>query len=88
MCRGGGLYKDVMISINPLTYSEGIFSWFPMYIPIREPVFLRKGEEMSAYFWRYFDSKKVWYEWTISLGRGLVPLHNVNGNNFPINLMI
>ena len=29
------LYKDINISINPATFSAGMFSWFPLYIPIR-----------------------------------------------------
>ena len=29
------LYKDIAISINPKTFSEGMFSWFPLYFPIR-----------------------------------------------------
>lgn len=29
------LYKDVHISINPQTHSDGMFSWFPIMFPIR-----------------------------------------------------
>lgn len=29
------LYKDVMLSINPATHSPGMFSWFPIFFPIR-----------------------------------------------------
>jgi len=29
------LYKDIAISINPKTFSEGMFSWFPLYFPLR-----------------------------------------------------
>lgn len=29
------LYKDVTLSINPKTHSEGMFSWFPIYFPIK-----------------------------------------------------
>lgn len=28
------LYRDVHISINPPTHSEGMMSWFPIYFPI------------------------------------------------------
>jgi protein arginine N-methyltransferase 5 len=28
------LFDDVMISINPKTASNGMFSWFPVYFPI------------------------------------------------------
>jgi hypothetical protein len=29
------LYKDVNISILPATYSHGMFSWFPIFFPLR-----------------------------------------------------
>lgn len=29
------LYKDVVLSIVPETYSEGMFSWFPIFFPIK-----------------------------------------------------
>ena len=29
------LYKDIMISINPATHSKGMFSWFPIFFPLR-----------------------------------------------------
>ena len=34
------LYKDVMLSINPQTYSENMVSWFPIIFPlqVREPI--------------------------------------------------
>jgi protein arginine N-methyltransferase 5 len=82
------LYKDVMLSINPSTYSEGMFSWFPMYIPIRNPVRVRKGEDITALFWRHFDSKKVWYEWSVGTEGDITPIHNVNGQNFPVHLTV
>ena len=32
------LYDGVMISINPATFSTGMFSWFPVFIPLRVPL--------------------------------------------------
>ena len=32
------LYKDTMISIHPHTHSPGMFSWFPIFFPIRVSV--------------------------------------------------
>ncbi len=29
------LFDDVLMSIHPATHSEGMFSWFPIYFPIR-----------------------------------------------------
>lgn len=28
------LYKDIILSINPLTHTPGMFSWFPMFFPM------------------------------------------------------
>ena len=32
------LYKDIIISTEPRTESVGMFSWFPLYLPLRHPV--------------------------------------------------
>lgn len=34
------LYADVHISIHPKTFSTGMFSWFPLFIPIRTPMYV------------------------------------------------
>ena len=36
------LYKDVTLSINPATHSPGMFSWFPIFFPIKTMVHLKK----------------------------------------------
>lgn len=33
------LFGDVTLSIEPDTHSDGMFSWFPIYFPLREPPF-------------------------------------------------
>jgi protein arginine N-methyltransferase 5 len=32
------LYKDVHLSIFPPTHTPNMFSWFPIYFPLRTPV--------------------------------------------------
>jgi protein arginine N-methyltransferase 5 len=59
------LYKDVIISINPPTHSEGMFSWFPLFFPLKIPMYAKKGSKIVAHFWRLHDAKKVWYEWCV-----------------------
>ena len=54
------LYKSHCLSIVPESFSEGMFSWFPIYFPIREPVFLPRGSKLDLHFWRRVDSHKVW----------------------------
>lgn len=33
------LYKDITLSIEPFTHTPGMFSWFPIYFPIRVSYF-------------------------------------------------
>ena len=35
------LYKDITFSTVPETFSTGMFSWFPMFIPIENPLHIR-----------------------------------------------
>jgi protein arginine N-methyltransferase 5 len=34
------LYKDVHLSIFPPTHTPNMFSWFPIYFPLRTPIHL------------------------------------------------
>merc|ERR1712228_914133 len=45
------LYRGTRISIHPDRPSEGMFSWFPIYFPLREPVFLRRGQTIRSHWW-------------------------------------
>jgi protein arginine N-methyltransferase 5 len=60
------LYKDVVISIHPPTFSDGMFSWFPVYIPIKNPMFVKKDEKIDVSMWRLENPQKVWYEWAVT----------------------
>lgn len=59
------LYRDVYISIDPRSFSEGMFSWFPLFLPFRVPVYVRQGEELEVYLAREGDDHRVWYEWAV-----------------------
>ncbi|GLE06741.1 hypothetical protein PINS_up016226 [Pythium insidiosum] len=82
------LYDDVTLSIHPETHSDGMFSWFPIYFPLRQPVGVEQGNSMRVSFWRMVGGSKVWYEWTMSVGGGLTraPVHNPNGRSYWIGL--
>jgi protein arginine N-methyltransferase 5 len=86
------LYKDVTISIHPKTHSPGMFSWFPIYFPLRTPVQVPRGATVSLQFWRLTDAKKVWYEWTAAVhGKDgeemtVLPIHNVAGRSYYVGL--
>lgn len=79
------LYKDVKISINPSTFSDGMFSWFPIYFPIANPVYVEGGKLLTVHMWRCVSSQKVWYEWCIS-EPSVTPIHNPNGRSHSIGL--
>lgn len=80
------LFGDVTLSINPATHSDGMFSWFPIYFPLREPMRVEYEQELHVSFWRCVSSTKVWYEWTMSAGKQNAPLHNPNGRSYWIGL--
>jgi len=77
------LYKDHAVSIEPTTLSDGMFSWFPIYFPIKNPVVLRKGDRFKSHWWRCSNEKKVWYEWTISEPSPQA-VHNPGGRSYYI----
>lgn len=79
------LYKSHCLSIVPESYSEGMFSWFPIYFPIREPVVLPGGSNLELHFWRLVDSHKVWYEWSIT-SPVPIPIHNPKARSYFIGL--
>ncbi|KAF2362290.1 PRMT5 oligomerization domain [Trinorchestia longiramus] len=79
------LYKDVKISIRPETHSPGMFSWFPILFPIKEPVHVREGEMIDIHFWRCVNKKNVWYEWCVTDPVSSA-IHNPNGRAYTIGL--
>ncbi|KAJ9601448.1 hypothetical protein L9F63_000396, partial [Diploptera punctata] len=79
------LYKDIVLSIVPETHSKGMFSWFPIFFPVREPVHLQSGSNLEVHFWRLCSKKNVWYEWSITKPVP-VPVHNPNGRSYTIGL--
>ncbi|XP_076622619.1 protein arginine N-methyltransferase 5 [Colletes latitarsis] len=79
------LYKNITLSIEPSTHTPGMFSWFPIFFPIKEPVQLKAGEQIVLHFWRQCSPKNVWYEWCISKPI-LGPIHNPIGRSYTIGL--
>ena len=79
------LYGEHAISIHPPTESKGMFSWFSIYFPLRDPVYVRSGETIEFCIWRCVSSKKVWYEWALASPRKSA-IHNPNGRSYWIGL--
>ena len=84
------LYKDISISIHPDTHSKDMTSWFPMYFPIKQPLFLVKGSKLNLYIWRLTTTRKVWYEWAYSFTMNEIEvmseISNKNGDSYWIGL--
>uniref|UniRef100_A0A673KSH6 Protein arginine N-methyltransferase 5 n=1 Tax=Sinocyclocheilus rhinocerous TaxID=307959 RepID=A0A673KSH6_9TELE len=79
------LYKDVTLSIKPETHSPGMFSWFPILFPLKQPISLSCGDNVSVRFWRCNHGKKVWYEWAVT-EPVCSAIHNPAGRSYTIGL--
>ena len=88
-----------VISIAPSSFSVGMFSWFPLYFPLREPMYLPSGASVSAHMWRKCGNDRVWYEWCAEVStpdtggdlssRKIIhssPVHNPNGRSYFVRL--
>ncbi|KAG0935754.1 hypothetical protein G6F57_010554 [Rhizopus arrhizus] len=86
------LYKDITISINPETHSPGMFSWFPIFFPVHQPIQITKESMVSIHFWRLTDQQKVWYEWSVTVNDKegeetyVSGLHNPGGRSYYVGL--
>ncbi|KAL5020885.1 hypothetical protein ScPMuIL_000040 [Solemya velum] len=79
------LFGNATISINPSTHSPGMFSWFPIFFPIKEPLYVEKGSTVTVHLWRCCSNKNVWYEWAVTKPR-VLPIHNPKGRSYTIGL--
>ena len=63
------LFGDIHISISPNNFSTGMFSWFPLYFPLIDPIFIPTKASLKVSIWRKFDSEsnRVWYEWGVDV---------------------
>lgn len=82
------LYGDHSISIHPPTFSEGMFSWFPIFFPLRVPQVVAKGQVLESVFWRKHSSSRVWYEWMLGCKETSrwTSIHNPSGRSYWIGL--
>ncbi|KAF8474593.1 PRMT5 arginine-N-methyltransferase-domain-containing protein [Kalaharituber pfeilii] len=62
------LYGDVQLSTRPDTMetkSKDMISWFPIFFPLKTPIYVPDLSELDVSMWRLTDDKKVWYEWVV-----------------------
>ncbi|CAI7811744.1 unnamed protein product, partial [Closterium sp. NIES-54] len=79
------LYGDVHLGIEPSTATPSMFSWFPIFFPLRFPVYVPAGEKLEVHFWRCVGPTKVWYEWAVT-APSMSPVHNPNGRSYWVGL--
>ncbi|CAI5956562.1 unnamed protein product [Closterium sp. NIES-65] len=79
------LYGDVHLGIEPATATPSMFSWFPIFFPLRFPVYVPVGEKLEVHFWRCVGPTKVWYEWAVT-APSMSPVHNPNGRSYWVGL--
>ncbi|KAK8940963.1 Protein arginine N-methyltransferase 5 [Platanthera zijinensis] len=58
---------------------------FPIFFPLREPIYLPAGSHLNVEFLRCCAPAKVWYEWCVT-SPITTPVHNVNGRSYWVGL--
>lgn len=57
--QGGSRLSDAACLLCPLVCYAGMFSWFPMYIPLRQPLYVKAGDTIDVHVWRNVSPRKV-----------------------------
>ncbi|KAG5647401.1 hypothetical protein DXG03_000472 [Asterophora parasitica] len=60
------LYGNIGLSIHPdrkEQVSKDMLSWFPLFFPFKEPLYLPSNSELQVSIWRLTTDRQVWYEW-------------------------
>ena len=65
-----GQAQSIELSTNPVTMadkSKDMISWFPIFFPLKTPLYVPDGAEMEVSMWRQTDDRTVWYEWAVEV---------------------
>ncbi|KAJ6513332.1 PRMT5-domain-containing protein [Mycena sanguinolenta] len=60
------LYGNIGLSIHPHRkdrISRDMLSWFPLFFPFKDPLYLPSNSELKVSIWRLTTQRQVWYEW-------------------------
>ncbi|KAK4209350.1 hypothetical protein QBC37DRAFT_54988 [Rhypophila decipiens] len=60
--------EPVEISILPDQIDrkcKDMTSWFPIFFPLRKPLYFPQDSELEVSMWRQTDDTRVWYEWIV-----------------------
>lgn len=84
-------HSPARIQPNPQEAPEGMFSWFPLFLPLRRPPRLggpgggegsqqqQAQQRLVVDVWRCCAPGRVWYEWAASAPGQPGALHNPAG---------
>jgi protein arginine N-methyltransferase 5 len=81
-----------VISIAPKSFSVGMFSWFPLYFPLKQPLCVPEGGTVNCSVWRRSGGGRVWYEWCAEVvdNNGNIwstsSIHNPGGRSYFVRL--
>lgn len=45
--------------------SKDMISWFPIFFPLKQPLYFPPDSVLEVSMWRQTDDAKVWYEWMV-----------------------
>ncbi|KAL1880001.1 hypothetical protein VTK73DRAFT_6391 [Phialemonium thermophilum] len=45
--------------------SKDMISWFPIFFPLKAPLYFPQDSDLEVSMWRQTDDSKVWYEWVV-----------------------
>ncbi|KAJ0107284.1 hypothetical protein J7T55_015749 [Diaporthe amygdali] len=45
--------------------SRDMVSWFPIFFPLKQPLYFPQDSDLEVSMWRQTDDTKVWYEWIV-----------------------
>lgn len=79
------LYKDIEISMRPDNHTPDLISWFPLFFPLEQPLYVTDDTELEILMVRESSNGKVWYEWSIETFMYLV-VPGENSNEFQMRV--
>ena len=84
-CQVEGTTVQVHLSTHPPTHTPNMFSWFPIFFPLKEPVYCPAGKPLCMDMWRCTAYHKVWYEWAVTQP-SVTQIHNPTGRSYHVGL--
>jgi protein arginine N-methyltransferase 5 len=80
------------VSTAPSSFSTGMFSWFPLYFPLHESLWVPPNSTIKVWMWRCADADRIWYEWSVGVFNshgqvvGTSPIHNPFGRSYHVSV--